>query len=222
MTRLHLQAALGVCVPSQRTVARGGAGLPAACSRRRSLSVVVNAAALPGSGKGGKVRGLVGGNRGDGVGHGGKPGGWGGPGLPVATPAITAVPCAKPTRAQVLHCMRHGITEMNAYLKQFDYDAADFKDPLMWVAVAGRGAPAGEARGREPGEGHCNNWLSTCVAVRVFSAWVRGRWGPGHRQLSTEHKAPVGPRPMHATSWRELHCMAGMARPPPPRPTTTR
>jgi hypothetical protein len=34
---------------------------------------------------------------------------------------------------QTIHCMRHGLTEMNVYLKQFAYDASTFKDPMMYV-----------------------------------------------------------------------------------------
>ncbi len=41
---------------------------------------------------------------------------------------------------QVIHCMRHGITEMNEYLSLHRYDAEDFKDPLMWVNGLGSGA----------------------------------------------------------------------------------
>lgn len=35
--------------------------------------------------------------------------------------------------SQVLHLMRHGVTEMNEYLAQHRYDGDDFKDPMMCV-----------------------------------------------------------------------------------------
>ncbi|KAK3253927.1 hypothetical protein CYMTET_36848 [Cymbomonas tetramitiformis] len=31
-----------------------------------------------------------------------------------------------------IHFIRHGVTEMNVYLGRYDYDAADFIDPLMY------------------------------------------------------------------------------------------
>ncbi|PNH09274.1 hypothetical protein TSOC_004130 [Tetrabaena socialis] len=43
---------------------------------------------------------------------------------------------------KVIHCMRHGVTEMNEYLTVHKHDAEGFKDPLMYDTVL-------TARGRE-------------------------------------------------------------------------
>jgi hypothetical protein len=51
--------------------------------------------------------------------------------LPWLTKAIAVPALHKLTRAQVIHFMRHGITEMNMHLAYHDHEDPDFEDPLM-------------------------------------------------------------------------------------------
>jgi len=55
--------------------------------------------------------------------------------------------------ARVLHCLRHGRTEMNEYLAEHAWDAPDFRDPLLYdtrLTAAGE-AEAQRARARVQG-----------------------------------------------------------------------
>jgi hypothetical protein len=43
--------------------------------------------------------------------------------------------CPHHAGLQVIHLMRHGVTEMNVYLAENDHEDPDFMDPLMWGSV---------------------------------------------------------------------------------------
>ena len=46
-------------------------------------------------------------------------------------PASAPTPLPPPAAAQVIHFMRHGVTEMNMYLAFHDHEDEDFVDPLL-------------------------------------------------------------------------------------------
>lgn len=67
-------------------------------------------------------------------------------GRPQALSVVVKAAAGKGNGSKTLHCVRHGITEMNMYLKQFEYDAADFKDPLMYDTILTPEGRAGAAQ----------------------------------------------------------------------------